>query len=149
MHEYAPLLTLDDDQVDPTATHCLTTLLEEGCLFPLSTLERFENRFWQHVGEAAPDADSVSTTEAWNRYIANTSDFLTVYAATNLVEDAAETFAEFVIRDRPSPESGTWAQKILFFWEQPEYVAIRAHIRDWFGSELPEPLLPVDNGHRG
>lgn len=101
MHEYAHLLTLDDDQVDPTATHCLTTLLAEGCLFPLSTLERFENRFWQHVGEAAPDADSVSI------------------------------------------------QKVLFFWEQPEYVAIRAHIRDWFGSELPEPLLPVDNGHRG
>lgn len=149
VHEYAHLLTLDDDQLDGSATECRTTRLQEGCLLPQSTLERFEDRFWEPYGEAVPDPDSQSGSETWAIYFNHTADFLTVYAATNLVEDAAETFAEFVIRDKPSAESGTWAQKVLFFWGDPEYVTIRAHIRDWFADELPAPSLPTEDTHRG
>ncbi|HWL02480.1 MAG TPA: hypothetical protein VNQ52_08935 [Microbacteriaceae bacterium] len=149
VHEYAHLLTLDDDQLDSSATRCRTTRLQEGCLLADSTLKRFEQQFWDPYGGRAPDPDSQSSAESWRMYFEHTDRFLTVYAATNIVEDAAETFAEFVIRDRPSPKSGTWARKILFFWDDPEYVAIRAHIRNWFGPELPAPSLPVDDTHRG
>jgi len=149
VHEYAHLLTLDDDQLDAFAAACTTTRVQEGCLLEGSTLQRFFERFWEPYAGLAPEADSVSQPENWHHYYDHADDFVTVYAAMNVVEDIAESFTEFVVRDRPSPDSGTWAKKILFFWEDPEYVAIRAHIRGWFGPELPEPLLPTSTTHRG
>jgi len=149
VHEYAHLLTLDDDQLDRSATRCRTTRLQDGCLLAGSTLERFQERFWRPYGEEAPSPDSDASPASWHLYFDHTGSFVSVYAATNVVEDLAESFTEFVVRDRPSPESGPWAQKILFFWDEPGYVAIRAHIRDWFGPELPEPELPTPNAHRG
>lgn len=142
VHEYAHLLTLGDGEVDSSAAWCPTTELREGCLLADSTLERFKERFWTAYGDDAPPPDSASATVAWRHYLEHNDEFIGVYAARNVVEDAAETFTEFVIRDRPNPESGPWALKILFFWSYPEYVAIRAHIREWFLDELPEPALP-------
>lgn len=149
VHEYAHLLTLDHDDFQPSPRGCTTLRIQEGCLREGTTLELFEERFWEPYYGLAPGADSESSTQAWAMYLEHADDFLTVYAATNVVEDLAETFTEFVIRDRPDRESGTWAEKILFFWEDPEYVAIRRHIRAWFGPELPQPLLPVGDTHRG
>jgi len=149
VHEYAHLLMLGDDDLDPFAVECRTMMIQEGCLLPDSTLERFQERFWRAYGEDAPSPDSTTSPASWQTYFKHTGAFVSVYAATNVVEDLAETFTEFVIRDRPDRESGTWAEKILFFWEHPEYVAIRAHIRGWFGPELPEPLLPTSTTHRG
>lgn len=149
VHEYAHLLTLGEGEVDPAASHCTTLRVQEGCLDTDSLLKRFDERFWEPYGGKAPDPDSRSSAEGWNLYRGHTADFTTVYAATNIVEDVAETFTEFVIRDRPSRESGTWANKILMFWEEPEYVAIRTHIRSWFAQELPEARIPTTDTHRG
>lgn len=137
VHEYAHLLTLGDDDLDPTFGDCGTTQLQEGCLLEDSTLQRFQASFWAGYGSAAPPPDSESPADGWRLFVEHTADFVTSYAAMNVVEDAAETFAEFVIRDRPSPASGLWARKILFFWDDPTYVAIREHIRSWYADELP------------
>jgi len=147
LHEYAHLLMLDERQLTRTGD-CPTTLLPEGCLAPDATLERFQTRFWDRYGQDAPAPDVRSASEAWRLYHEHTGHFVSVYAATNVVEDAAETFVEFVARSRPSPGSGLWAQKIAFYWEQPAYVTIRTHIREWFAAELREPQLPVDDTHR-
>lgn len=142
VHEYAHLLTLDENQVLTDSGRCATTLVQEGCLVPGSTLERFEERFWERYGSEAPDPDSSSRGLAWRMFVAHTADFVTAYAATNVVEDAAETFAEFVIRKQPDPNSGPWARKVLFFWEDPTYLEIREHIRSWFADELPVLEIP-------
>jgi len=148
VHEYAHLITLDASEVDPYALECKTLQLQEGCLRPGSLLHRLHERFWAGYGDLAPHPDATESSEAWLRFVRNTDQFVTVYAATNLVEDFAETFAEFVIRERPNARSGPWAEKIRFLWEQPELVAIRAHIREGFADELPRPLEP-SAAHRG
>ena len=57
------------------------------------------------------------------------------YAATNAIEDAAETFMTFVLEDEPTGDSMV-ARKIAFFWGYPELVAIRERIRTEFADDL-------------
>ena len=54
-------------------------------------------------------------------------------------EDFAETFTEFVLRDRPSIRSGPWAEKLLFMWEEPGYPEARERIRTWYSPVLDVP----------
>jgi hypothetical protein len=56
-------------------------------------------------------------------------EFVSGYAGSNYSEDAAETFAHFVLLDNP-PEPGTQANdKILLFYRDPETIKIREAIR--------------------
>ncbi|NLY98552.1 MAG: hypothetical protein GX082_14240, partial [Clostridiaceae bacterium] len=49
-------------------------------------------------------------------------------------EDICETFAEFVLRNKP--EGKTVAeQKILFFYEYEEMIEVRNHIRKFLNIE--------------
>lgn len=57
------------------------------------------------------------------------------YAATNVVEDIAESFAAWVIEDDVSGDSMV-ADKLAFFDDYPELVAIRDRIRTEFAGEL-------------
>lgn len=57
------------------------------------------------------------------------------YAATNAIEDAAETFMTFVLEDEPTGDSMV-ARKLEFFWGYPELVAIRERIRTEFADDL-------------
>lgn len=58
-------------------------------------------------------------------------EFITQYAATSYLEDAAETFAHFVLTDeRPQPGVNGANDKILLFYQDPKMVEIRAAIRD-------------------
>ena len=57
------------------------------------------------------------------------------YAATNVVEDIAESFMTFVLEDEPTGDTVA-AQKLDFFWQLPEYVAIRERIRAEFADDL-------------
>ena len=52
---------------------------------------------------------------------------MTDYAATNPGEDIAESFTSFVME--PKPDGDTIAEeKVLFFYEYPELVQLRAEI---------------------
>jgi len=147
LHEYWHLVTLDLGQFDSSAAECETIRLLGGCLRADALLERFFARFWAGYGPSAPAPDSTDAAVGWRLYVRHTADFVSSYAATNAAEDLAETFAEFVIRDRPDERSGTWAQKILFLWDDPEAVAFRDRVRDWFVDELPPPLPIRDWQH--
>ncbi|MEC8762510.1 MAG: hypothetical protein VXY40_07145, partial [Actinomycetota bacterium] len=59
-------------------------------------------------------------------------DFVSDYAATNVVEDFAESFMTFVLEPEPDDDT-VIGQKLLFFWDRPEYVEIRDHVRAEFG----------------
>lgn len=61
-------------------------------------------------------------------YIKYVDEFITDYAATNPVEDFAETFAFFVVLDKPEDNS-IKSKKILFFYDYPEFLKIRDDIR--------------------
>lgn len=78
----------------------------------------------------APDDTDAERGEAL--FEAYPDDFVSDYAATNVVEDFAETFQAFVLEDEPAPDSPV-AEKILFFWNLPSYVEVRERIRTDLG----------------
>ncbi len=135
VHEYGHILTLGLDEVDPTVTSCSTLELDEGCADGDSAIEQFREQFWAGYGDDAPDAANVDDTLAYDFYLAHEEDFVSDYAATNVVEDIAESFMTFVLEDEPTGDSVA-AQKLDFFWQLPEYVAIRERIRAEFADDL-------------
>ena len=134
VHEFAHILTLGPEQFDPKVASCPTLELDEGCAFDDSLLYDFEQRFWSGYDDA-PDPGNADADLAWEFYQAHEDDFVSDYAATNVVEDVAESFMTFVLEDEPEGDSVV-AQKIAFFWEQPDLVAVRERIRAEFAGDL-------------
>lgn len=135
VHEYAHILTLSAPQMDLEEASCATIELSEGCARNDSYLLAFEEQFWAAYGDTSPAADNDDADVAYDFYLAHEEDFVSDYAATNVVEDIAESFMTFVIEDRPTADTVT-AAKIGFFWNYPELEAIRERIRAEFGAEL-------------
>ena len=134
IHEYAHILTLDTTQFEPRASSCSTLDLDEGCAYEDSVLLAFTERFWASY-EDAPDPANTDSDVAYDFYLEHEDDFVSDYAATNVVEDIAESFMTFVLEEEPSSDTVV-AQKLLFFWDYPEFVAIRERIRAEFSEEL-------------
>jgi len=137
VHEYAHILTLPGTEMDQAATSCETIELSEGCARDDSYLLAFEQQFWAGYDESAPTADNDDADVAYDFYLAHEEDFVSDYAATNVVEDVAESFMTFVLEDQPSADTVTvTAAKLNFFWQYPELVTIRERIRAEFQTEL-------------
>lgn len=131
IHEYAHLLSLGLDDVDPDATACDTEWSGAGCLLPDSDLERFAQRFWAGYADA-PARDNVDADVAAEFYRAHDEDFVSEYAATNASEDFAETFATYVVEPDGARDS-VIGEKFAFFDDLPEYAEARDRIRAEFG----------------
>jgi hypothetical protein len=110
VHELAHIVTLNTAQVDDNATTCSTLDLAEGCSVPTSYINQFNSQFW---------ANGASS---------NGNAFVSDYASTNVAEDIAESFTAFVLQDRPTGNSIA-DQKINFFYNYPEMVALRSELR--------------------
>jgi hypothetical protein len=134
VHEYAHILTLDGTQMDQAAHSCSTVELSEGCAHGDSYLWAFDERFWSAY-TGAPAVDNADADVAYAFYLAHQDDFVSDYAATNVVEDIAESFMTFVLEDQPTGDSVV-AQKLGFFWQYPELVTIRERIRGEFAVDL-------------
>ena len=108
VHEYAHIFSLNDTQVDGFVEgECPNLFISEGCANPGSYIDDFENAFWADL-DADPDS------EDFGGYYENAEDdFVTEYAATNAIEDFAETFAHYVLKDTTEFE-GVAADKIQF-----------------------------------
>ena len=116
VHEYGHVLSLESSQMsDSDEASCATYYTGEGCVAPGSYLYAFYTEFW-----FGTETDAEGEGRA--------SDYISEYATTNIAEDFAETFMTFVLNDRPS--SNTVAdQKVKFFYNYPELVSLRDHIR--------------------
>lgn len=135
IHEYAHILTLRTDEMDPYTGSCPTVDLDEGCAAEDSIIAAFEERFWEPYGSDAPEPWNVDADAAWEFYLDHEEDFVSDYAATNVAEDLAESFMTYVIEDSATGDSLA-AQKLRFFDDYPEYVELREHIRAELASEL-------------
>lgn len=127
IHEYAHILTLSTDEFDPPGTCPAAEEMAEGCPVPGSAIADFRDRFWAAYDDA-PDVDNDDEDVAWEFYEAHEEDFVSDYAATNLVEDMAESFMTYVLEDSAEGDSVV-AQKLRFFDDYPELAAIRERIR--------------------
>lgn len=135
VHEYAHILSLTGTEMDQDMASCSTIELTEGCARDDSYLLGFQQEFWAAYDASAPAVDNDDPDIAYDFYLAHEDDFVSDYAATNVVEDLAESFMTFVLEDRPDGATVT-AAKLDFFWQYPELEAIRERIRAEFSTDL-------------
>ncbi|MCA9385319.1 S-layer homology domain-containing protein [Candidatus Dojkabacteria bacterium] len=137
IHEYAHLLTLNSSQlsVNSLDSDCRTThYVPEGCSLEESYLNQFVSQFWtDSMINQVQSIDLIEDADAYydaiiEFYTNHPNSFVSEYAATNEVEDLAESFTFFVLQDRPTG-STTADQKILFFYNYPELIELREHMR--------------------
>lgn len=112
IHEFGHLLTLNGEQINPYAEEnlCETHYTEDGCLYDDSYLYNYYMEFW---------SDS--------EYEEDEDNFVSDYAMTNMEEDIAETWAHFVLTDKPDGRTVA-ERKVLFFYDYDELVMLRAEI---------------------
>lgn len=139
IHEFAHVLTLNETQVAfdneifnqpddedlfaEAESSCPTYFPGEGCSLGDSYINAFFDAFWSDIYEEWLESDP----ESDEFYLAYEDQFVTDYAATNPGEDIAESFTSFVME--PKPDGDTIAEeKVLFFYEYPELVQLRAEI---------------------
>jgi hypothetical protein len=155
-HELAHIITLNVDQVawveeedaDPGTYFVYEYDLDT---FPDSYLNLFFQRFWkdlypewsdfyyeygvlyegdEHLYEEY-DALLQDCLEAFYEQYAD--HFVSDYAATSPAEDLAETFMVFVLQDKPEGNL-IRDQKVRFFYDFPEMLAVRDHARQYLKS---------------
>lgn len=122
VHEYGHIVTLDTTQVDKTTGACPVLTVPEGCVKSGSVLAEFHNAFW--AGYGSTDGADYSADR-----------FVSEYAASNTVEDLAETFAYFVLRPKPVG-TAVKDQKIQKLYNFQDLVNIRNRIRASLANEL-------------
>ncbi|MGK0208958.1 MAG: hypothetical protein ACI83O_000218 [Patescibacteria group bacterium] len=130
VHEFAHLLALNNDQVDVSVSvdDCGEYAhTGEGCPRDGSYWKAFDELYWS-------DADKDSANELYDAeegetlYPGREDEFVSDYAGTNLGEDFAESFALFVLQDKPTGNT-IKDQKVLFFYGYSELVTLRDEIR--------------------
>lgn len=148
IHEFGHLLTLNAEQVTPSmavfnnpqdaeiynqeAAQCTNYFPGEGCSEDDSYINQFYQRFWMDKYAEWNQVDSINDEylyyEKLNEFYEKYQDqFVTDYAATNPVEDIAESWSYFILT--PKPQGTTVAeQKVLFFYEFPELVQLRQEV---------------------
>jgi hypothetical protein len=158
VHEFGHLLTLGPDQVPPSlavfnnpdddniyleeVSACPQYFPGEGCANPDSYINAFYDQFWVDIHDEWNainlEEDEDVYYERLDRFYEKYQDqFVTDYAATNPEEDMAESWAFFVLG--PQPLGDTIAgQKMLFFYQYPELVELRARILDNLCRIFPE-----------
>lgn len=152
IHEYAHLLTLNAEQVEPDqdlvddpfnpelqiekGAACTYYFTGTGCSYKESYINVFYNRFWVDLQEEWSAIDVMQYDEdasleyyaaLYAFYKAHQDQFVDDYSVTHPTEDIAEAFTYFVFTPKPTGNS-IKEQKIAFFYEYPELVKLRADI---------------------
>lgn len=137
VHESAHMLTLNDSQIkitDPDQQSSATYFTDEGQTLSGAYLNLFVRKFWNgQMLEMAKDRAEMDDQDAADEALtdffdANPGKFVSEYAATNPEEDIAESWTNFVLKQRPQGTQ-TADQKIAFFYDFPELVRMRTEIR--------------------
>lgn len=134
IHEYGHILSLDTGDVDPEVAECPTWEISEGCVAADSALALFDEQFWLPYGDEAPTPEAEDSDAAYEFYLEHEEDFVSDYAATNVVEDFAESFMTFVLEPESDADTPI-AQKLAFFSGLPEYVEVRERLRAEFALD--------------
>ena len=149
LHEYGHLLTLNSTQVPPdlrvfnnpdssrirqrAAASCSDYFPGEGCSLASSYINTFFDRFWKDLYEEWSAIDQIDDQDRREAklhgfYRKYNNRFVDLYAASSPVEDIAETWAYFVLTPRPAGQSLA-DEKMAFFYQYPELVTLRDHVR--------------------
>jgi len=128
IHEFAHMLTLNDEQVDAGGNEnsCAHYFPGEGCSKSNSYINALFELGWEDIYEEFLDLNE-DGYEMYQRY---PERFVTDYAATNPAEDIAEVFSVFVTQEN-IPSGNTLAdKKVKMMYEYSELVTLRDEIRN-------------------
>ena len=143
VHEFAHILTLNEDQLDLRirGNTCGTYNPGEGCAYANSYLHQFVDEFWEDDDfDASEEAEDERDPDEADKIIQqhyedNDDEFVSPYAATNPVEDLAETFAFYVFEETvPTRARSKIDEKFLFLNGFSEIREIREDIRGNFAD---------------
>jgi len=129
IHEFGHVVFLGEDQLDAEfAEPCNTYRVEEGCSKSNSHINHFYQTFWTTLIDEnlAADGDEDELLAFYEKY---PNQFISEYAATDPVEDAAEVFTHFVLREKPNLANTVINEKILFMHTQAPLAALRTELR--------------------
>ena len=148
IHEFAHLLTLNPDQIEPNlaifnapddpdvyyeeSLSSDTYFTYEGCTLPGAYLNLFVEQYWIDLYNEWLEIDSIEDEDEYyvqlDEFYARYHDqFVSDYAVTSPEEDIAESFAIFILEERPTVQD-TASQKVRFFYQFPELVKLRRQI---------------------
>ncbi|KAF0108455.1 MAG: hypothetical protein FD146_1029 [Anaerolineaceae bacterium] len=132
LHEFAHLLTLNNDQVYAAYYNCPVDYINPGCGRANSYIDEFYQTFWVDIYDewaavnALPEG-KVRDQKMAEFYYTHQTHFLTAYASTEPAEDIAESWTYFILVPPPTAHT-TGARKIMFFYEFSELVQLRSEI---------------------
>ena len=124
IHEYSHTLFLNSDQINYSKRNKDYYYYNAECFRKGSYILDFYNEFWKDIPIDTGDAV----------YTAHLEGFVNQYASQTCDEDIAESFTMFVLTNKQL-DGSICAQKINFFYNYPEMVKIRDHIRSEFGID--------------
>ena len=135
VHELAHVITLNDTQAIYNSEPSFGKYFEEDISFNEdSYLNEFYNRFWTYSIDESRIIQNLDNEDIrYKFFLRHENSFVTDYAATSPSEDIAESFAYFVINEKPMGNE-IWEQKIRFFYEFEELVEIKNNIRKRLSS---------------
>ena len=134
IHEFAHIVFLNKSQVNPDVVDaCTNYSITEGCSNPESYINAYYAQFWADIiadnPSALADVDPTDEDEITTFHGKYQEQFVSEYAATNPVEDAAEIFVHFVLGRKPQHTTKATDEKIVFLYQFPELVELRNKIR--------------------
>lgn len=157
LHEFGHLLTLNSSQLefdpsihqdphnqeayDRARAECPNYFSADGCSLPEAYINEFFLRYWSPLFDEWQEIDQAKDDDSYQDrlhdfYRVHADQFLTSYAVTSPEEDIAESWAFFILS--PKPEATSIAnEKVLFFYEIPELVALRQDILTRLCTEFP------------
>lgn len=129
IHEFGHIVFLGMEQLNVSALgSCESYAIDEGCTLNNSYLNRFFQLFWTNLFNEHQEAQGDEDAQ-YQFYEDNANHFVSEYAATDPVEDAAEIFTHFVLREKPTDTLSIVNQKILFMHEIDVLKKLRSTIR--------------------
>lgn len=135
IHEYGHIVSLNATQVARVDGVCPRLELSEGCANDGAYIKLFKEKFWNNYGEDVPSDEGENLDEVAGFYGRHKSSFVTEYAASNFVEDFAESWTSFVIDNKPKG-SEVKDQKVTFFYDQKQLVDMRNRIRTSVAKDI-------------
>ena len=112
---------------------CDTLFLDEGCALPDAYIYRFHQDFWTDLADyeaelAATEDEAEQEEIIAAQYEAAPERFVSEYAATDVAEDFAESFAIFALEDSPAGALER-DEKVRFFEQFDDLVGLRADLQ--------------------
>ncbi|WP_105615228.1 hypothetical protein [Vallitalea okinawensis] len=136
IHELGHIITLNGEQVEELVDETSKNYtIQEGTTKTKSYLNQFYQQFWskindeymkiQDLGEEDPEQAEEEAMKFYEKY---QDQFVSDYASSDPVEDIAESFIHFVLKDKPAGKTIA-DKKVLFFYEYEELIKVRDEIR--------------------